>query len=167
MVSFSFYDSAMILFQVHNLITTGYKTIATTLGFALCVLGIYPEWQDQVLRELDDVFGEDSLRPVTFGDLSQLQLLERVLKETLRLFPSVPVITRELPVSIRLGPEDTEIPAGSNAIIFTYFTHRMAEFFPDPFTFNPDRFLPGNVAGRHPYCFLPFGAGLRNCIGSR
>lgn len=58
-----------------------------------------------------------------------------------------------------------EVPEGTNAVIVTYALHRDPRYFPDPEAFQPERFLPENTAGRPPYAFIPFSAGLRNCIG--
>ena len=57
------------------------------------------------------------------------------------------------------------LPKGLMAVLFVYAAHHNSEVFPDPENFKPGRFLPENSVGRHPYAFIPFVAGPRNCIG--
>jgi cytochrome P450 len=88
----------------------------------------------------------------------------QVLKEAMRLFPPVPVIFREAINEIDLGHGHI-IPAGTNIFVSAYHTHRDPRHFPDPETFDPDRFSPQNSAGRHTYSYIPFGLGRRICVG--
>ncbi|KAA0189572.1 Cytochrome P450 CYP4 [Hyalella azteca] len=118
--------------------------------------------QAKVHEELDAVLGDDEF--ISSEHLTQLKYLERCVKEALRLYPSVPIIGR---VSAQdLVIDGKLIPAGTNLMIFIYLLHRDPEQFPDPETFDPDRFLPEQIAKRHPYAYVPFSAGPRNCIGT-
>jgi cytochrome P450 len=88
----------------------------------------------------------------------------QVLKEAMRLFPPIPLHFREAINEIDLGNGHI-IPAGTNIFVSAYHAHRDPRHFPDPETFDPDRFSPQNSAGRHPYSYTPFGFGRRICVG--
>ncbi|EPQ05806.1 Cytochrome P450 4V3 [Myotis brandtii] len=107
----------------------------------------------------------NSDRPVTLEDLKKLKYLECVIKETLRIFPSVPIIARGLNEDCDVGGYN--IVKGSQILIVPYALHRDQKYFPDPEEFKPERFFPENSMGRHPYAYVPFSAGPRNCIGQR
>ena len=101
--------------------------------------------------------------PLTTQDIQDLQLLERCIKEALRLYPSVPMIARRLNNDLIL--DKYPIPSGTTAIILTYMLHRDSNVFAHPENFNPDNFLPERCENRPPYAYIPFSAGPRNCIG--
>lgn len=108
------------------------------------------------------IFG-DSDRPATIKDLSEMKYLERVLKETMRIYPPVPIIGR-------ISSEDVEvggylIPKNTFISIVIIMVMRDPAHFPNPAKFDPDRFLPEVANKRHPYAYIPFSAGPRNCIG--
>lgn len=115
-----------------------------------------------MFEELDGIF-QGSDRDPTMDDLREMHLLERCIKEALRLFPSVPVIARTLTEDQPMGKH--VLPKGADVLILPYVLHRNAEQFPDPEKFNPDNFLPENVKKRHAFSYIPFSAGPRNCIG--
>jgi cytochrome P450 len=64
-------------------------------------------------------------------------------------------------------PDGLVAPKGSTVTIAAFMAHRNPNVWPDPLTFDPERFSPDNIQGRHPYAFVPFSAGPRNCIGER
>uniref|UniRef100_A0A1B6H674 Cytochrome P450 n=1 Tax=Homalodisca liturata TaxID=320908 RepID=A0A1B6H674_9HEMI len=94
-----------------------------------------------------------------------MKYLERVIKEALRLFPSVPFIGRKVTQDTQIG--DYLIPAGSVLSLEIFQVHRCRDQWPQPETFDPDNFLPERVKTRHPYAYVPFSAGPRNCIGQK
>jgi cytochrome P450 len=82
----------MFLFQLFQ----GHDTTAAAINFACFIIASHPDVQRKLHEEIDRVFGTDHDRPCTMEDLNELNYLECVIKETLRLFPSVPVISREV-----------------------------------------------------------------------
>ncbi|KAJ7382901.1 Cytochrome P450 4V2 [Desmophyllum pertusum] len=97
--------------------------------------------------------------------MKELRYLECVIKESQRLFPSVPFFARRTTEDCYLG--GYVVPKYTTVGVSTIGLHRNPDVWPAPLEFNPDRFLPENSQGRHPYAFLPFSAGPRNCIGQR
>ncbi|XP_045615139.2 cytochrome P450 4C1 isoform X1 [Procambarus clarkii] len=150
--------------EVDTFMFEGHDTTAAAINWSLYLIGCYPEIQARVHEELDSIFG-DSDRPVTMADLREMKFTENCIKEALRLFPSVPLLARELKEEAVI--DGYRIPAGTTVMIVTYRLHRDQEQFPKPEVFDPDRFLPENVAKRHPYAYIPFSAGPRNCIGQK
>ncbi|XP_010220976.1 PREDICTED: cytochrome P450 4V2 [Tinamus guttatus] len=150
--------------EVDTFMFEGHDTTATGMNRALYLLGHHPEVQRKVHRELDEVFGK-SERPVTMDDLKKLRYLESVVKEALRLFPPVPLFARSLREDCYI--KGYQVPKGTNVVVVTYALHRHPEIFPDPEEFRPERFFPESCKGRHPYVYVPFSAGPRNCIGQR
>lgn len=144
-------------------IILGHDTTTAGISWTIFLLGLHPEIQDKVHAELDSIFhGSD--RKVTFSDMSEMKYLERVIKEALRLYPSVPIIGRTLSEDVQL--DDYFIPKGCMIKIDLFHLHRDPRYFDEPEKFNPDRFLP-EFMNRHPYAYIPFSAGPRNCIGQK
>ncbi|KAI8044012.1 hypothetical protein M5D96_000160 [Drosophila gunungcola] len=136
--------------EVDTFMFEGHDTTSAAISWTLFLLGCHPEYQEQVAEELDSIFGDDKETPATMKNLLDMRYLECCIKDSLRLFPSGKVV-----------------PAGTQAIIMTYALHRNPRVFPKPEQFNPDNFLPENCAGRHPFAYIPFSAGPRNCIGQK
>lgn len=150
--------------EVDTFMFEGHDTTTAGIAWALLMLGLNPDWQERVHAEIVDIF-QDSDRAATVQDFTEMKVLDRVIKETLRLYPSVPIIGRTLSEDVQLGPYT--VPAGCTVNVDIHHLHRDEGFFPDPHRFDPDRFLPENAEGRHPYAYIPFSAGARNCIGQK
>ncbi|CAD6192814.1 unnamed protein product [Caenorhabditis auriculariae] len=156
-------DRADIQAEVDTFMFEGHDTTSAGLMWALHLIGTYPEVQQKIHDELDEVLGEDD--DVTVEHLPRLKYMECCLKESLRVCPSVPIVMRELATDQQLG--GVTVPKGVHVLINHHLVHRDPSQWPDPERFDPDRFLPENAAKRHTYSFIPFSAGSRNCIGQR
>nr|CAD7414734.1 unnamed protein product [Timema cristinae] len=140
----------------------GQESVATAVTLTLFLLAKHPEVLRRVLDEVDTVLGELPNVP-TLGALRKLCYTEQCIKEALRLYPSVPIVARTLSEDVSMGK--VTLPKGCQMIITPYATHRIPHIYPNPEKFDPDRFLPENMRGRHPYAYIPFSAGPRICIG--
>nr|AGQ03779.1 cytochrome P450 4G11 [Apis cerana cerana] len=152
--------------QVDTIMFEGHDTTASGSSFFLAVMGCHPDIQEKVIQELDEIFG-DSDRPATFQDTLEMKYLERCLLETLRMYPPVPLIAREIKTDLKLASGDYTIPAGCTVVIGTFKLHRQPHIYPNPDVFDPDNFLPEKTANRHYYAFVPFSAGPRSCVGRK
>nr|QFZ96345.1 cytochrome P450 [Locusta migratoria] len=144
-------DQRLLREEIATLLLAGQDTTATAICFALQLLALHPEIQEAAAWD-------ESLQ-------------ERVVRETLRLFPPSPLLSRELTVDVQLPAVDGQgplvLPAGCSAIVCAHFLHRDPAIWDDPHDFRPDRFLPEACRERHPFAYLPFGGGPRSCIGSK
>ncbi|KAL7646985.1 UNVERIFIED_CONTAM: hypothetical protein RMT77_002242 [Armadillidium vulgare] len=150
--------------EVDTFMFAGHDTVAASLNWTLYLLGCHPEIQNKVYKELEAIFGKSD-RAAASSDIREMKYLECCIKESLRLFPSVPVYGRELKENLVVG--EYVLPKETNAFVITYQLHRDPDQFPDPNSFKPERFLSENSVKRNPYAYVPFGAGPRNCIGQK
>lgn len=157
-------DNVGIQEEVDTFMFEGHDTTASGLTFCLMLLANHKDVQDKIIEELDEIFG-DSTRPADMNDLSKMRYLDCCIKESLRLYPPVHFISRSIDEPIKLSNYD--IPPGIFCHVHIYDLHRREDLFPNASKFDPERFLPENCVGRHPYAYIPFSAGPRNCIGQK
>ena len=137
----------------------GYDTTALSLTWALYLISQSPEWEERIVAEVEQVAGQE---PVTAEHVERLAVVQQVYNEALRLYPTAPVIVRDIVEDLEF--EGITIPAGTIGIIPIYAIHRHHKLWSDPNRFDPSRFAIGEKQNR--YQFLPFGAGPRICIGA-
>ncbi len=128
--------------ELVTLLVAGHETTATSLTWALERLVRHPEILER-LRDGDDDYAD------------------AVVKETLRLRPTVSIVLRRLKEPMEIGGR--LLPAGVNVAPCIYLMHRRADVYPDPLAFRPERFLEGQGGT---YTWIPFGGGVRRCIGA-
>lgn len=146
--------------EVDTFMFAGHDTTAGVISWTLYALGHHPDIQARIVAEAESVGFFSG--PVSTSTLAQMDYLERCIKEALRLYPPVPVIARQLYAPLKT-PSMT-IPAGCSIFIHVFEQHRNPEYFSNPLQFDPDRFLEKM---KHPYAYIPFSAGPRNCIGQK
>lgn len=181
--------------EVDTFMFAGHDTTAMAISWTIYMLGLHQDVLEKVRAEVDQVFDEELLRRqeeevaeeaevgeddhpedrekkdvyssvfVTEEMMKKMKYLDCVLKEVQRVYPTAPFIGRQL-------TEETEIagytvPKGTTAGILTFLLHRDPDVFRNPEVFDPTRFAPENTIGRHPFAYIPFSAGPRNCIGQK
>lgn len=151
--------------EVDTFMFEGHDTTAVGISWALFLIGHQPREQQKIHDELDAIFQNDTERHVTPEDLKEMRYLECCLKEAQRIYPSVAFISRTCEEPFRIG--SNTFPKGTMVRVSTYCLHRNETAFPKPEEFHPERFFPENSKGRHPYAYVPFSAGPRNCIGQK
>jgi cytochrome P450 len=132
--------------QLMTLLLAGHETTATALAWTFDLL-LRHQGPLQRLRESLDAGEDDYLRAV--------------ISESLRLRPVVPLAGRRL--SVDLETENLQLPAGTDVTPAIWLTHTRADVYPEPFAFRPERFLED---GPDTYAWIPFGGGIRRCIGA-
>lgn len=150
--------------EVDTFMFEGHDTTSAGIGWTLWCFATHPNIQQAAADEVHAVFGDGNVIP-TVHKLNELKYLERCIKESLRLFPPVPIFERLLSEDIQMG--DKIVPRGSNCMLSPMLIHRNPKVFKKAKVFDPDNFLPERIAERHPYSYLPFSAGPRNCIGQK
>ncbi|KAH7984479.1 hypothetical protein HPB52_021524 [Rhipicephalus sanguineus] len=155
---------AEILDETVTIFAAGYDTTAALTAYCLYLLGNHRDVQVELHDEIDRIFGDDVHRPVTTDDLRSMKYLSCIIKETLRLYPSVPIMGRYIEEDMKIGNQ--LIPKGTMAMVLIYFLHRHPRFHKNPTSFTPDRFL-SDATRPQPYAYMPFFGGPRNCIGQR
>lgn len=141
-----------------------FETASKTLGWTLYTLSQHPEIQTRLIKELHEAFGNSP--PKTHEELKNVPFLFQVIEETLRLFPPFPFLLRDIKDADAF--KDYHVNKGETFIISPFFVHRNEAYWPDPETFNPERFTEEMLTDawqmRHPE-YLTFLAGIHRCPG--
>lgn len=148
-------DEAVTLFLA------GHETTALTVAHTLFLLSTHPDVERRLHAEVVSVLGG---RAPTAADVRALPFTERVLKESMRLYPPAWTTGREALEDVEVA--GVRIPKGAQILLSQWVVHRDPRFFPNPEGFDPDRWLPERTADLPRFAYFPFGGGPRVCIGN-
>ncbi|XP_034137517.1 probable cytochrome P450 313a4 isoform X2 [Drosophila guanche] len=151
-----------------NVIVFGaFETTANTVYYILMLLAMFPQYQERAFEEIKSLFPDGGDFEVTYEDTQQMKYLDLVINESMRVIPPVPVVSRQTAQDLTLT-NGIVVPKGVQIAINMFHMHRSKQIWgPEAEIFNPDNFLPHNSRDKHPYAFIPFTKGIRNCIGWR
>ncbi|CAG5128994.1 unnamed protein product [Candidula unifasciata] len=138
----------------------GIDTTANATAFLFYLLSKHESVQTRLVAEIDSLLGK---RQADSSDLQQLPLLKACVKETLRLFPPIPINARTTTEDVAIG--GYHIPKNTILMMNLYVVSRDETVFPEPDEFRPDRWLRGEETSAHPFSLIPFGFGTRSCVG--
>ncbi|XP_012817051.1 cytochrome P450 4B1 [Xenopus tropicalis] len=148
--------------EVDTFMFEGHDTTASGISWTLYCMAKYPEHQQKCREEIRDVLG--GKQTVDWDDLGKMPYTTLCIKESLRLYPPVPGIARQLTQPITFC-DGRSLPKDSMVLLSLYAINRCSSIWEDPEVFDPMRFSAENSAKRNSHAFLPFSAGSRNCIG--
>lgn len=143
-------------------IFAGHHTSSGTTAWVLIELLRHPQHLQSVLDEINQLF--DEWEGISFESLRQVPKLENVLKEVLRLHPPLILLMRKVMQDFYV--KDYLIKAGKFVCAAPAVTHRIADLFPEPEKFDPDRYTPERAEDKNMYGWQAFGGGRHKCSGN-
>nr|AIL94151.1 cytochrome P450 CYP3026A3 [Tigriopus japonicus] len=151
------------------ILVAGYDTTAQTMAITSYFLARNPDIQEKLYQEIMECVGEikNEKGHPDYNQIQSLPYLDMVLHETLRINPALGIITRVCSKDYLIPGTDVLLKKGNEVHINAMAIHNNPNIYPDPEKYDPERFTKEAKANRHPYAFLGFGQGPRNCIGMR
>lgn len=152
------FDTEEMVDQVAIFFLAGHETSASALAWALYLMATHPEWQERLAEEAQ------ALETCDFSVMSKLKLSRDVFRETLRLYPPVPMMVRENSCPERF--RDRDVKKGAQLVLSPWHLHRHERLWDNPDGFDPTRWQTENGKQCQREAFIPFSAGPRVCTGA-
>ncbi|KAM7305463.1 hypothetical protein ISCGN_015360 [Ixodes scapularis] len=164
-----FYDKLFTVEEIKKDIDSVFfaanDTTSTALSWMMYLFGLHPDKQQNAQDEVDKILEDDPGRDFTLEDVKRMKYVDYCVKESLRLYPSVPLIGRVLDNDIVI--DGHVVPKGVTCMVNIYTLQRNPKAFHKPEEFIPERFGTEEYSNRHPYSYIPFSGGPKNCLGQR
>jgi cytochrome P450 len=157
--------------EVMTIFLAGHETTANALTWTFYLLSQHPDVEQRLYEELCVVLnnnnanqpGDCAARLPTIGDVSKLEYTERIIRESMRLYPPAWTIGRQALTDYVI--HKYVIPRGSIILMSQYVMHHNPKYFPNPEVFDPDRWTKEFKASLPRFSYFPFGGGIRGCVG--
>jgi cytochrome P450 len=147
--------------EIMTFLLAGHETTAVSLSWTWYLLSQHPEAGHKLRQELSDVLGG---RTPQLEDLARLPYTEKVVKESMRLYPPAWSLARSVAKETDIG--GYRLPVGANVVMSPWIMHRDPRFFHHPEQFDPDRWSDLSTQNLPRFAYFPFGGGPRLCIGA-
>lgn len=147
--------------EVLAILTAGLEATVSALTWMWYLLGKHPPIQEELYAEVRALLQG---RSPCIEDLARLPLVKAVFDETMRLYPPAWIQTRQAVSEDVIN--GLRVPPKGMIVLSQWITHRHPEFWEDPESFKPQRFLDSRASARPRFAYFPFGAGPRTCIGN-
>ena len=154
-----------IVATINVIMLAGYETTSNTLSYTAYLLALNPIIQDKLIKEINGYYASNPNSSL-YDAAEGIEYVTMILYESLRMYPPAPRTSRECKQTCAVT-DDLIIEKGVDINIPIFLLHRNPKYWPNPDTFDPERFNPNNEASYPAYSYLPFGEGPRNCIGRR
>ncbi|MGN6349245.1 MAG: cytochrome P450 [Candidatus Nitrosocosmicus sp.] len=162
-------DDKQIRDNVLTMLLAGHETTSNALTWTYYLVSQYPQIEKKIHEEIDNVISQNKenekklIKTPRIEDLSKFKFVEKVIRESLRVYPPVWSIGR-------IADEDYQIdkytiPKGASIIMSQYVIHHDDRFYKDPHLFNPERWTDEFKRSNPRFSYFPFGGGIRGCIG--
>ncbi|AJQ96236.1 cytochrome P450 [Gynuella sunshinyii YC6258] len=146
--------------EISTAFYAGTRNVASAVSFLIQLIAAHPDKYTQ-LQQTIDAFMQNHPNGYQYEDLAELEYLDCTLKETLRLYPTVPAFFREVLPGRQLELPSVVLPEKTQIFISSWVTHRNPELWPSPENFQPERFFEEPQK----YTYFPFGVGRQICVG--
>lgn len=149
--------------NINQFLLAGFETTANQMCHIILMVAMHPEYQELAYQEIKDVFHSPDVEFNT-ETLAELKYTDQIIKEGMRLFAVGPFIMKSTTIDIEI--DNQIVPEGTIIFIPIHLVHNNKEVWgPNADKFDPEHFSPENVEKRHPYAYMPFSLGKRNCLG--